>query len=97
MNKKSLYGFGTILLAALVAVIATSLYGKTIKLNYIEQIHLQDGYLYYVDRAESENLKIIQSDPMGKHGQMISFQKHAKEQYRIVQEIFLTIRAMLMC
>lgn len=88
MNKKIWYGILGILIAALAAVIAASLYGRNIKLNYIEQIHLQDGRLYYVDRGESENLKIIRSDPKGKNGQMIIFQKHIKEQYRIIRQIF---------
>ena len=58
MNKKSLYGISCIAAAAVLAILAVTLYGRSIKLNYIEQIHLQDGYLYYVDRGKSEDLKI---------------------------------------
>ena len=53
MKKKSLYGIWGIVIAALAGILLASLYGKNVKLNYIEQIHLQDGYLYYVDRGES--------------------------------------------
>ncbi len=88
MKKKSLYGIWGIVIAALALILLASLYGKNVKLNYIEQIHLQDGYLYYVDRGESENLKIIRSDPNGKQGKMIMFQRHENEQYRIICQIF---------
>lgn len=88
MKKKSLYGIWGIVIAALAGILLASLYGKNVKLNYIEQIHLQDGYLYYVDRGESENLKIIRSDPNGKKGEMIAFRRHKKEQYQIIRQIF---------
>ncbi len=61
MEKKSLYGIFGILFATIVVLVATSLYGSAIKLNYIEQIHLQDGKLYYVDRGDGEKLRIIRS------------------------------------
>lgn len=88
MDKKSLYSIWCILLAALAAVTVVSLYGKTIKLNYIEQVHLQDGYLYCVDRGGWENLKIIRSDTEGRQGKMIAMKKHIKEKYRIIRQIF---------
>lgn len=88
MDKKSLYGIWGIVAAAVIAIAAASLYGRTIKLNYIEQIHLQDGYLYYVDRGKSENLKIIRSDPEGKQGSMIVCKKHNREKYRTIRQIF---------
>ncbi len=88
MNKKGLYGILCILLMALAGFAAASLYGRSIKLNYIEQIHLQGGYLYYVDREDKDSLKIIRSDPQGKNGEMIIFQKHVGEQYRIINQIF---------
>ena len=43
MEKKSLYGIFGILFATIVVLVATSLYGSAIKLNYIEQIHLVFG------------------------------------------------------
>ncbi|MCI8484918.1 MAG: HAMP domain-containing protein [Lachnospiraceae bacterium] len=88
MDKKSLYGIWGIVAAAVIAIAAASLYGRTIKLNYIEQIHLQDGYLYYVDRGKSENLKIIRSDPEGKQGSIILCKKHDRETYRTIRQIF---------
>ena len=59
LGKKSLAGLCVILIAAAAAMAVASIYGSAIKLNYIEQIHLQDGYLYYVDRGKGEELKII--------------------------------------
>lgn len=88
MNKKCWLGICGILLAALAAIAAVGLFGKTIKLNYIEQIHLQAGSLYYVDRGEDENLKILRSGPDGKQGQLIICRKHVKERYQMVKQIF---------
>ncbi len=88
MNKKSLYGISCIAAAAVLAILAVTLYGRSIKLNYIEQIHLQDGYLYYVDRGKSEDLKIIRSDPEGKRGDVIICKKHNREKYRMISQIF---------
>lgn len=93
MNKKYKYGkvyrgILCIVAAAVIAIAAVSLYGRTIQLNYIEQIHLQDGYLYYVDRGKNEDLKIIRSDPEGKKGDVIFCNKHDKGKYRILSQIF---------
>ncbi|MDE7435032.1 MAG: HAMP domain-containing protein [Lachnospiraceae bacterium] len=88
MNRKNLYGILGILLAAVAAIAAVSLYGKTINLNYIEQIHLQDGYMYYVDRGEGDDLNIIRSDPDGKQGDMIICERHVRERYRVIRQIF---------
>ncbi len=88
MRRKILCGIWGILAAAVIAFVAASLYGKTVKINYIEQIHLQDGNLYYVDRGEGEKLRIIRSDPDGGHGQMIVCQKHEREQCRMIRQIF---------
>ena len=74
--------------AAILAFLAVTWYGRTIQLNYIEQIHLQDGYLYYVDRGKSEDLNIIRSDPEGKQGNVIVCKKHDKEKYRMISQIF---------
>ena len=98
MNKKSIngtiyqgklyQGFICIVAAAVLAVVAVTLYGRTIQLNYIEQIHLQNGYLYYVDRGENEELKIIRSDPAGKKGDVICCDKHEKDKYRVICQLF---------
>lgn len=88
MSKKSIYGFLVIAAAAVIAIAAFTLYGRTIQLNYIEQIHLQDGYLYYVDRGENECLDIIRSDAKGKNGDIIVCKKHDREKYRIIRQIF---------
>lgn len=88
MNKKSLYGMSCIAAAAILAFLAVTWYGRTIQLNYIEQIHLQDGYLYYVDRGKSEDLNIIRSNPEGKQGDVIVCKKHDKEKYRMISQIF---------
>ncbi len=88
MEKKSLYGIFGILFATIVVLVATSLYGSAIKLNYIEQIHLQDGYLYYVERGTGDDFKIIRSDPDGKQGSLIQCNKHDREQYRMIRQIF---------
>ena len=88
MKRKIYCGIWGILAAAVIAFVAASLYGKTVKINYIEQIHLQDGNLYYVDRGKGEKLRIIRSDPDGEHGQMIVCQKHEREQCRMIRQIF---------
>lgn len=88
MRRKILCGIWGILAVAAIVFAAASIYGKTVKLNYIEQIHLQDGKLYYVDRGDGEKLRIIRSDPDGEHGQMIVCQKHEREQCRIIRQIF---------
>lgn len=88
MRRKILCGIWGILAVAAIVFAAASIYGKTVKLNYIEQIHLQDGKLYYVDRGDGEKLRIIRSDPDGEHGQMIVIKKHEREQCRIIRQIF---------
>lgn len=88
MGKKGVIVLCVILFAAVVAIVAASLYGSKIKLNYIEQIHLQDGYLYYVDRGKGDDLKIIRSNPDGGEGDMIVCKRHVREQYRMVRQIF---------
>lgn len=88
MRRKILCGIWGILAVAAILFIAASIYGKTVKIDYIEQIHLQDENLYYVDRGDGENLRIIRSDPDGDHGQMIVIKKHDREQYRMIRQIF---------
>ncbi len=88
MGKKGLVGLCIILSVSFIAIIIATVYGSTVRLNYIEQIHLQDGYLYYVDRGEGDDLKIIRSDPDGSNGNMIVCKRHVKEQYRTVRQIF---------
>lgn len=88
MGKKGLIGLCIILAVSFIAIVAASVYGSTMKLNYIEQIHLQDGYLYYVDRGKGDDLKIIRSDPDGGNGDMIICKRHVREQYRMVRQIF---------
>ena len=88
MSRKNLYGIWGILAAAVIIFAAASMFGKTIKINYIEQIHLQDDYLYYVDRDEGEKLRIIRSNPDGGQGELIVCQKHVREQYRTIRQIF---------
>ncbi|MBD5451558.1 MAG: HAMP domain-containing protein [Lachnospiraceae bacterium] len=88
MNKKYMYGIIGIVAAAVIAIVAVTLYGRTIQLNYIEQIHLQDGYLYYVDRGKDEELKIIRSNSEGKNGNMIFCDKNDRDKYRIIEQIF---------
>ena len=88
MNKKYKYGIICIVAAAVIAIAAVTLYGRTIQLNYIEQIHLQDGYLYYVDRGTNDDLKIIRSNPAGKNGKVIFCDKHDRGKYRIIDQIF---------
>lgn len=88
MGKKGVIGLCVILFAAAAAVVTASIYGSTIKLNYIEQIHLQDGHLYYVDRGQGDDLKIIRSSPDGDKGEMIVCKRHTGERYRMVRQIF---------
>ena len=45
MGKKGVIGLCVILSVAASAILIATVYGSTIELNYIEQIHLQDGYL----------------------------------------------------
>lgn len=81
-------GIICIVAAAVLALVAVTLYGRTIQLNYIEQIHLQNGYLYYVDRGKNEDLKIIRSDPAGEKGEVILCDKHEKDKYRVICQLF---------
>lgn len=88
MKKKYRYGIIFILAAAVIGIVAVTLYGRNIPLNYIEQIHLQDGYLYYVDRGKDEDLRIIRSDPEGKNGDVIFCDKFDNGKYRLIRQIF---------
>lgn len=88
MGKKGLIGLCIILSVSFIAMIMATVYGSIVDLSYIEQIHLQDGYLYFVDRGEGDDLKIIRSDPSGGNGKMIVCKRHVKEQYRTVRQIF---------
>lgn len=86
MGKKGMIGLCVIWFVAVTAITLLSLYGSTKKINYVEQIHLQDGYLYYVDREE--DLRIIRSDPSGKNGDVIVCKRHQNNEYRTVRQIF---------
>lgn len=88
MEKRSLFGIKIILLAALGAILISSYWGRKIQLNYIEQVHFQDGYLYYVDRGDDNYFRVIRSDTNGEWGEMIICARHEKEKYRRIQEIF---------
>lgn len=88
MSRKSLYGIWGILAAAVIAFAAASMFGGTIKINYIQQIHLQNGRLYYVDRGKGEKLRIIRSNPDGGQGELIVCKKHVREQFRTIRQIF---------
>ena len=88
MNKKYRYGVICILAAAVIGIVAVTLYGRSIPLNYIEQIHLQGGYLYYVDRGKNEDLRIIRSDPAGKNGNVIVCDKYDNGKYMLIRQIF---------
>lgn len=88
MGKKGVIGLCVIWSVAVLAILAATFYGRVIKINYIEQIHLQDGNLYYVDRGEGEDLKIIRSDPSGNNGDMHVVKRHEKEQFQMVRQIF---------
>lgn len=88
MGRKGVIGLCVIWSVAVLAILAATFYGSVIRINYIEQIHLQDGNLYYVDRGEGEDLKIIRSDPSGNNGDMVSIKRHEEEQYQMVRQIF---------
>lgn len=88
MGRKGVIGLCVIWSAAVLAILAATFYGSVIRINYIEQIHLQNGSLYYVDRGEGEDLKIIRSDPSGNKGDMVSLKRHEEEQYQMVRQIF---------
>lgn len=88
MKKKSLFGIGIIWLIAFAAIFAVSYYKRELDLNYIEQIHFQDGYLYYVDRGEDNYFRIIRSDAEGAQGDIITCSRYEEEKYRKIRQIF---------
>lgn len=88
MKKKCLSGIGIILLIAAAAMAIISYYNRELKLNYVEQIHFQNGYLYYVDRGDDNYFHIIRSDADGTNGEMITCARHEKEIYRRILQIF---------
>lgn len=88
MKKKSLFGICLIWFAAFAVIFAVSYYGRELDLNYIEQIHFQDGYLYYVDRGEDNCFRIIRSDAGGTQGEIISCSRYEGDKYRKIKQIF---------
>lgn len=88
MKKKSLFGIAMIWLAAVLAILAASYYGRELDLNYIEQIHFQNGYLYYVDRGEDNCFRIIRSDAEGTKGDIIACSRYEGDKYRKIRQIF---------
>lgn len=88
MKKRAYFGIGIIWLAALAAISAVSFFYRKLDLNYIEQIHFQDGYLYYVDRGEDNCFRIIRSDAEGAHGDIIACSRYEKEKYHRIRQIF---------
>lgn len=88
MEKKSLFGIKIILLISLGVILISSYCNRRIQLNYIEQVHFQDGYLYYVDRGDDNYFRILRSDANGEWGEMITCARHEKEKYRRIQELF---------
>lgn len=88
MEKKSLFGIKVILLIALGAILISSYGGRKIRLNYIEQVHSEEGYLYFVDRGDDNYFRIIRSDTNGEWGEMITCARHEKEAYRRILEVF---------
>ncbi len=88
MKKKSLFGIGFIWLIAFLAIFVVSYRNRELDLHYIEQIHYQDGYLYYVDRGEDNCFRIIRSDPEGTHGDLIACSRYEEERYRKIRQIF---------
>lgn len=88
MEKKHLSGIGAILLIALGAILISSYCSREWKLNYVEQVHFQDGSLYYVDRGEDDAFRIFRSDADGEWGEMITCARYEKERYRRIRELF---------
>ncbi len=88
MKRKRLFGAGVIVLAALIVSIILSCRHRELKFHYIEQIHFQDGYLYYTDRGEDDNFRIILSDPEGKQGDAVKYFRYGKGTYRTVRQLF---------
>ncbi len=88
MKKKVLSGIGIILLIALGAIFISSYFNRELQLNYVEQVHFQDGYLYYVDRGDDNYFRIIRSDTNGEWGEIITCARHEKETYKRILEIF---------
>lgn len=88
MKKRAYFGIGMIWLAAFAAIFAVSFFHRKLDLNYIEQIHFQDGYLYYVDRGEDNCFRIIRSDAEGTHGDIITCSRYEEEKYHKIRQIF---------
>lgn len=88
MKKKILFGMGIIWMAAFVLLFAVSYEKKTLDLNYIEQIHFQNGFLYSVDRGEDNYFRIIRSDPEGMQGDVITCSRYEKAKYRMIRQLF---------
>lgn len=88
MKQKRLLSAGIILLAAFAVIFILGLGQRELKLNYIEQVHYQDGYLYYVDRGESDYYQIIRSDVNGKQGDVIQCPRYKDTKYRTIRQLF---------
>ncbi len=88
MKKRAYFGIGTIWLAAFAAIFAVSFFYRKLDLNYVEQIHFQDGFLYYVDRGEDNCFRIIRSDAEGAHGELIACSRYEEEKYHKIRQIF---------
>lgn len=87
MKRKYWLGAGLILLAAVAVSVILSICQREQKLNYIEQIHFQDGYLYYVDRGADDSFRMIRSDVEGRRGDVISCFRYGKETYRTIRQL----------
>lgn len=87
MKRKYWLGAGVILFVALAVTVVLSICRREQELNYIEQIHFQDGHLYYVDREKDNCFRIIRSDVRGKRGDVITCFRYGRDTYRTIRQL----------
>ena len=83
MKDRCLFGTKLIIFVAVIVIFILSSYQRKLNLNYIEQIHFQDEYLYYVDRGKDNSFRIIRSNAEGKKGEIIEYFRYKNEREHV--------------
>lgn len=88
MKDRCLFGTKLIIFVAVIVIFILSSYQRKLNLNYIEQIHFQDEYLYYVDRGKDNSFRIIRSNAEGKKGEIIEYFRYKNEREHAIRQLF---------
>ncbi len=88
MKRKNMLGVGIILFLALAGIGLASLWGRKLDLHYVEQLHAQEEFLYYVDRGMDDSFRIIRSDTEGGQGVVIRCPRYEDTKYRVIRQLF---------